>query len=646
MRDWLRTSISTPTPTPTLTSTSARASAPVFAIFLSLFILLLLLAVLPSGAPAAPATGSSTEVIGVEGPRILVRLEAGAPEVEEVIDLDGAGLEWAGSIPGLQTEILSLRGKMRPERLDALLAALRGNPYVRTAEPDATRTIQRIPNDPKWDWQWGFAAAEFPGAWDVVTGDPGVVIAVLDTGVVRDVPDLQGRIVHPYSVEYETSDWPAWEDIVGHGTRVATVAAAEGDNGVGMAGAAWGVKVMPVHLSDADHFALSDELKGIMWALDHGADIINISAGSLESSALEQDVMQQVREAGILVVAAAGNGGEVGPVQYPAAYPEVLAVGATNSDDDRASFSSGGEGLGMMAPGVALVCYGANEVSYFLDQASGTSFAAPLVSGAAALLLSVDPTLSPQELTTILTSSAEDLGPAGWDEDYGWGQLDAAAAVASLNGGGETTTTTEPASTTTTEVTTTTTTTTTEVTTTTTIVPPPTATTVPSGTTTEAPSTTTTTTEAPSTTTTAPSTTTTTIPRTFFTDVESDHPYYEAIVASARAGVVSGYGDGRFGPDDALTRQQFTKMILRTLKAPVSEKDVCRFGDVGRSGADQLYPDNYVAAAERWGITKGTSVDPPRFAPYDLITRAQAITMVVRGVDHLRVGRLEDPPVG
>src|SRR5660398_255575 len=610
MRDWLRTSISTPAPTPAPTSTFARASAPVFAIFLSLFIplfiLLLLLAVLPSGAPAAPATGSSTEVIGVEGPRILVRLEAGAPEVEEAIDLDGVGLEWAGSIPGLQIEILSLRGKMRPERLDALLAALRGNPYVRTAEPDATRTIQRIPNDPKWDWQWGLAAAEFPGAWDVVTGDPGVVIAVLDTGVVRDVPDLQGRIVHPYSVEYETSDWPAWEDIVGHGTRVATVAAAEGDNGVGMAGAAWGVKVMPVHLSDADHFALSDELKGIMWALDHGADIINISAGSLESSALEQEVMQQVREAGILVVAAAGNGGEAGPVQYPAAYSEVLAVGATDFDDDRASFSSGGEGLGMMAPGGALVCYGANEVSYFLDRASGTSFAAPLVSGAAALLLSVDPTLSPQELTTILTSSAEDLGPAGWDEDYGWGQLDAAAAVASLNGGG-----------------------------------------APSTTTTTAPSTTTTTTTVPpSTTTTAPSTTTTTIPRTFFTDVEPDHPYYVAIVASARAGVVSGYGDGRFGPDDALTRQQFTKMILRTLKAPVSEKDVCRFGDVGRSGTDQLYPDNYVAAAERWGITKGTSIDPPRFAPYDLITRAQAITMVVRGVDHLRVGRLEDPPVG
>src|SRR5665811_629474 len=123
--------------------------------------------------------------------------------------------------------------------------------------------------------------------------------------------------------------------------------------------------------------------------------------------------------------------------------------------------SSGGEGLGMMAPGVVLVCYGANEVSYFLDRASGTSFAAPLVSGAAVLLLSVDPTLSPQELTAILTSSAEDLGPAGWDEDYGWGQLDAAAAVASLNGGGETTTTTEPASTTTTEVTITTTTTTT-----------------------------------------------------------------------------------------------------------------------------------------------------------------------------------------
>lgn len=614
--------------------------------------LFLLLSLLAAGAAAGPEAGPGWEpgteagdgrpdaVRGLrttagDGPRILVRLEPGAPPVGEAVDLVEMGLERAGSISGLQTEILSLAGDSRPERMDALLEALQGNPHVRTAEADVTRTVQRTPDDPQYGLQWALPAAGFPEAWDTVTGGADVVIAVLDTGIARDVPDIQGRIVDPYSVQYG-EEWPAWEDIVGHGTQVATIAAAQGDNGIGMAGAAWGLDIMPVHLSDSESFPVSAELQGLMWAMDHGADIVNISAGSLESSALEQEAMQQVREAGVLVVAAAGNGGEEALVQYPAAYPEVLAVGATDFDDERAGFSSGGEELDMVAPGVALVCYSADDVSYFLDQGSGTSFAAPLVSGAAGLLLSVDPTLSPGELSTILTSTATDLGTEGWDGDFGWGLLDAAEAVASLESPGETTTTTESASTTTSTESPATTSTTTTTTTTTTTVPPTTTTT--------ASTTTSTTTISTTTTTTAPSTTTTTIPRTFFSDVEPSHPYYDAIVASARAGVVSGYGDGRFRPDEALTRQQFAKMIMKTLQAPVSEEDVCQFGDVQVSGSGLLYPDNYVAAAARWGITRGIGGESLRFNPHGLITRAQVVTMVVRGVDHLRVGSLEDPP--
>ncbi|MHB8869828.1 MAG: S-layer homology domain-containing protein [Thermoleophilia bacterium] len=160
--------------------------------------------------------------------------------------------------------------------------------------------------------------------------------------------------------------------------------------------------------------------------------------------------------------------------------------------------------------------------------------------------------------------------------------------------------------------------------------------------------TTTTTTTAPTTTTAAPTTTTTALPLPSFSDVATTHPYRDAILALAAAGVVNGYveqgGGPTFRPDASITRQHFAKMIALSLGIPVSEDDICGFPDVDVSGAGSLYPDNYVAAAAARGITRGTSASPPRFSPWRPISRAQVLTMVVRAARSELPDRLVQPP--
>jgi hypothetical protein len=238
----------------------------------------------------------------------------------------------------------------------------------------------------------------------------------------------------------------------------------------------------------------------------------------------------------------------------------------------------------------------------------GTSFSAPLVSGMAALLLSAQSDLSVEAVGAALTESARDLGAGGWDADFGWGLVDAEAA---LQAAGQTTT----SSTTTTTSTTTTSTTST----------------------TSSTSTTTTTTPSSTTSTTAPPTTTTT-ERPHFADVSAhSSPYYAQIERLAALGVVVGKNDGNFYPRDKVLRQQFAKMVILALGlgGDVSEEDECPFTDV-MNVRDDLYPYHYVAVAWQQGITQGTSAQ--YFSPYRDLTRAQLITMIARGA------ALPEPP--
>jgi subtilisin family serine protease len=531
---------------------------------------------------------------------------------------EGLPLRPTGSIDHLGITLLEPSGTLGVAGdaggLDDMLRKLRLTPGVLWAERAIPLHACLVPNDPWYKaggtsiGQWGMDRVGLPAAWDITTGAATVKIAFLDTGLNRNIADFSGRIVSPYSVLSESAEWPAWQDNDGHGSAVTAIAAARGNDGVGIAGAAWNVGIMPVKISeagDSDTLILADAIE---YAVDNGADVINISfatpAGA-EAGKTLTDAVEYALGRGVTIVAAAGNDG--GPVRYPAALDGVIAVGATTSSDTRWTKSDHGSNTGaaldVAAPGCAILSYYPLSTDKFTDDYSGTSLACPLVSGIVALVLSEDASLRPGKVREILTSTAEDLGASGWDTDFGAGLVDAEAAV--KKAAGTTTSTTVSTSTTGGTMTPTTTTSTT---------------------------TTPTTWSVPSTTT----TTTTTIVHSEFADVsEETTPYWYEIGYLAGRDVVAGTGDGLFHPQEALKRQQFAKMMVLALNYPVSEDSVCPFVDVTDPAGD-LYPYHYVAAAFAAGITTGTSSD--HFSPYRTLTRAQLITMVARAA------RLPEPP--
>lgn len=526
-------------------------------------------------------------------------------------DLEGLGLHQTDLFPQTGTVILAADEGVEPDE-QRTVAALLNLPGIEWAELSSFHHLARVPNDEKYALQWAPPHIRLPQAWDVTTGSRNVVVAVLDSGIAQDIVDLSDRIVSPYSTKWQTASPWAWEDIFGHGSGVAGIAVARGDNRVGMAGTAWDVSLMPVHFTDDGSVSDDDYIRAIYWAVDHGADVINISYGSDDTFVAERRAIEYALNQGAVVVASAGNGGQGAGIQYPAALPGVIAVGATDRNDLRASFSSTGLGIDLVAPGKGILTYDATKDSYGMLEKDGTSFATPFVSGIAALLLSVNPSLTSRQVADILTSSAVDLGIRGFDTSYGHGRVDAGAALGRVGTPttGSTTTTTVPATTSSS------------------------STTVPT-------TTSTTTTTVPVTTTT---TTTTTLPTCRFSDVPAAHPYWTAIEALAAEGVVCGRNDGTFGPDEPVLRAQFAKMICGVLDLPVSESLSAPYRDLGPDDPLSLYPHQYVAAVAARGITVG--VAPGLFAPWRSITRAQVVTMIVRAAGSIAPGSLRIPPLG
>ena len=378
-----------------------------------------------------PEVGSSfadaTTLAGGDPVTYFVGLEAGA-ELSSA-QLESLGLEQIRVFPQTGTVALAPTAEM-PSDPRGIVEELSGMPGVRWAEQGRPRSVARIPNDEHYSRQWGPPAIGLPEAWDTSVGDESVVIAVLDSGVARDIKDLADRIVLPYSTKYETSASWAWEDITGHGSGVAAIAAARGDNSVGMAGTAWDVALMPVHFTDGGTVGELDYVEAIYYAVDHGADVINISYGSDYPLGAEREAVEYALGRGVVVVAAVGNGGNGAGIQYPAAVPGVIAVGAVDQANQLAWFSSTGKGIDVVAPGEDILTYDAGESWYGISEdRRGTSFAAPFVSGLAALMLSVAPELRPAEVERIIKETATDLGPSGPDTLYGSGLVDAEAAV-------------------------------------------------------------------------------------------------------------------------------------------------------------------------------------------------------------------------
>jgi len=282
------------------------------------------------------------------------------------------------------------------------------------------------PNDPFFDKQWALAKIKAESAWKVATGS-NVTIAVIDSGVDLDHPELAARVVEGYDF---VSDDSEADDDYGHGTLVAGVAAAAANNDVGIAGLAWNARIMPVKVLDGQGQGVSSNLTcALYWAADRGADIINISIISFGPSFGMQSAINYAANEGALIFSAAGNLFEEGnPVTYPAAHDNVIAVAATDKDDAHAWFSSAGAFVDIAAPGVGIYSpFPPTHDEY--RSVYGTSLATPHGAGLAALVLSAVPSLSSEEVETVIKRSAVDLGDTGKDDKFGHGRIDASAAI-------------------------------------------------------------------------------------------------------------------------------------------------------------------------------------------------------------------------
>ena len=342
------------------------------------------------------------------------------------------------------------------------VVTLRQNPAVEWAQPNYRyHALQCTPastdsyyND---DGQgWAFQIIRAPQAWALLgtcaapPGSSAVTVAVLDTGADAAHVDLVGQLLPGYNT---VSDTPDTSDDEGHGTFVTGLLTATWGNG-GMAGLATGIRVIPIKVLDNHGNGSSDSIaSGVQRAVTMGAKVLNLSLGGAGMGSAEQSAYDQALAAGCVIVAAAGNEG--GPLDYPAAYPPVLAVGATGPSDQLTWYTNTGTGLDLVAPGGMGLTSNYDPTHDMFSLAwptplpyptpqplgyktgdnrygtgAGTSFSTPLVTGAAALVWSLYPSATSRDVVARLIYSADDLGQPGWDPQYGWGRLNLEAALA------------------------------------------------------------------------------------------------------------------------------------------------------------------------------------------------------------------------
>jgi thermitase len=380
----------------------------------------------PTSAPPAPFAPG----------RILVKFKPGALANSVGQNLPGISVQ---AVPAPELAKLGANVLHVPDnQLTTTLAALQHNPLVAYAEPDYQVQAADVvtPNDPYWGSQWGPPDIQAPQAWAVTTGTASVTIAVIDTGVDLTHPDLAAQIDLVNSKSF-LAYAPTAQDDYGHGTHVAGIAAAIGNNLTGIAGMAWGVRIMALKVLDYSGSGYeSDVAAAITYAADHGAQVINISLGGTGASQTLADAVNYAYTHGVTIVAAAGNNDSSSPF-YPAAYPHVIAVASVDSNNQRSYFSNYGSDIAVAAPGGSIFStYPVSMGSY--TTMSGTSMATPHVAGVAALLASLPLFNTPDKIRAALENTAKDLtvdssgvcqsGP-NWDPCYGYGLVQAYDAL-------------------------------------------------------------------------------------------------------------------------------------------------------------------------------------------------------------------------
>jgi type VII secretion-associated serine protease mycosin len=359
----------------------------------------------------------------VDQSTVLVRFD---PHARARLDsLAASGVRGADAVPG--SDWIEL--ETAPGDAGATLARLSADPAVAEVAPNYIRSAAVVPNDPAYGFQRDdLKPLHVEQAWGMqgVGFGSGQTIAIVDSGVDLDHPDLVGRLLPGKDF---VGDDSVPQDVAGHGTAVAGVAAATADNGRGVAGVAGRAKILPVRVLNSEGDGTdADVAAGIIWATNHGADVINLSLGGPGSSPVLEDAVARAKSRDVLVVAASGNEGWWIP-SYPAAIPGVVAVGATNKSGRAVWFSNRGWWVDVSAPGVDLTSTRLGSAESYATGYSGTSFSAPIVAGVAALARKRFPGQSQAEIAGKIRRGARDRGPHGVDPVYGFGVVDVRGAV-------------------------------------------------------------------------------------------------------------------------------------------------------------------------------------------------------------------------
>jgi subtilisin family serine protease len=389
-------------------------------------LILVCLAAIPNGPRPVDAAFASA----ADG-RLVVTWRAGslAPETEQPLGIEGVAEVRRSASNERRAVVVARAG-----RTEAVAAKLRDDPRIESVVPDAIGRVadwplDTAPNDSLYATnQHDFDVIGMPAAWQLTTGTTSVVVAVLDTGYYGAHADLAAiPTVWPRNTRNDTK---SVTDGYGHGTHVAGTIAAQTNNGIGVAGMAPNVTIMPVKVMDSNGQGYwSDFLEGVDWARTHGADVINLSLGgtlSMSQAAAWQPVFDAAYQAGVVVVAAAGNNNRNEPF-YPASFHHVISVAATTNADVKASFSNYGPAVDIAAPGASITSTYADGGYYSM---SGTSMATPHVVGLAALVRSYHPEFSVDEVESAIELTALDLGAPGRDDTFGYGRIRVDQALA------------------------------------------------------------------------------------------------------------------------------------------------------------------------------------------------------------------------
>ncbi|WNC69071.1 S8 family serine peptidase [Thalassotalea nanhaiensis] len=353
--------------------------------------------------------------------RILVSAKPGLSDAQLAKILEKHKGKSKSKISKINVHIVSV-----PEKAEkGIVNALSKNPNIDFVEVDELVASSEIhANDTKYSNAWHLSKMNLPSAWEQSKGE-GIVVAVLDSGLYSNHPDLIGNVKSGFNVvssNYDTSD------INGHGTMVAGVISAVSDNNTGVTSIAWNTKVMPVRISNNSNGSAytSDVAKGITWAADNGADIINISYGSIfKSSAVVNAAEYSYNKGGLVVTAAGNDGSDLNCVDNK----YFIVVSATGSNDTKTSWSDYGNCVDVAAPGAGLPT---TTKSGGYTNFSGTSAASPATAAVLALMKSKYPTLTNFELESLLESTADKtVSGTNYSKLYGHGRVDAASALSS-----------------------------------------------------------------------------------------------------------------------------------------------------------------------------------------------------------------------